>query len=132
MPINDRFKIYEFQLPSFMGSAPVRPKELLLFSFFYFQPRLLDGWVAAQIESVTAEFNNIEIVGDRSTYIPVPVILDGQNLANICSQNLQSLFAKERACLLIYGEGSSGKTSLAFQIAKLAMNTDKNQRLCQH
>ncbi|MGB3510284.1 MAG: sister chromatid cohesion protein PDS5 [Microcoleaceae cyanobacterium] len=132
LPINDVFKIYEFKLPSFMGGAPVRPRELLLFSFFYFQPRLLDAWVAAQIESVAEEFNKLETVRDRSIYIPVPVILDGQNIANISSQNLQSLFAKERACLLIYGEGGAGKTSLACQIAQWAINTDKNQRLSQH
>lgn len=132
LPINEVFRIYEFKLPSFMGGAPVRPRELLLFSFFYFHPRLLDAWVAAQLNSVVEEFNKIETVRDRSTYIPVPVILDGQNIANISSQNLQPLFAKERACLLIYGEGGAGKTSLACQLAKWAISTDLNQRLCQH
>ncbi|WP_332974654.1 MULTISPECIES: HEAT repeat domain-containing protein [unclassified Microcoleus] len=130
--INDALKPYEFKLPETWGGAPVRIRDLTFISIFIYRPRVLDSWVSAHIETVREQFAQRNTVKSRATYIPVSFELDDKKLPQLRGQDLPTIFTKKRICLLIWGEGGIGKTSIACQIADWAMERDKTQRLCKH
>ncbi|MEG4839795.1 HEAT repeat domain-containing protein [Microcoleus sp. B9-D4] len=130
--INDALKPYEFKLPETWGGAPVRIRDLTFISFFIYRPRVLDFWVSAHIETVREQFAQRNTVKSHATYIPVSFELDEKKLPQLRGQDLPAIFTKKRICLLIWGEGGIGKTSIACQIADWAMEPDKTQRLCKH
>ncbi len=130
--INDALKPYEFKLPETWGGAPVRIRDLTFISIFIYRPRVLDSWVLAHIETVREQFVQRNTVKSRATYIPVSFELDDKKLPQLRGQDLPAIFTKKRICLLIWGEGGIGKTSIACQIADWAMEPDKTQRLCKH
>ncbi|WP_315790313.1 hypothetical protein [Fischerella sp. JS2] len=59
------------------------------------------------------QFPKKDTVNSRATYVPIPVILDGNTVPQLTGENLHPTFAKKRSCLVICGEGGVGKTSLA-------------------
>ncbi|NET08143.1 MAG: HEAT repeat domain-containing protein [Symploca sp. SIO2B6] len=129
--INNALKPYtDVPLPFIGISVPIR--FALFVGFFHYHPRVLDAWVAEHLSAVQEEFQEKDTVSDRKVYIPVPVILDGETIPQFTSSVLQSKFKKQRFCLLIWGEGGAGKTSLACQIAKWAFSEQETTRLCQH
>jgi HEAT repeat protein len=130
--ISSTLKPYEFKLPETWGGAPVRIRDLTFLSFFVYQPRVLDAWVAKQITTVREEFPKLETVKRRTTYVPVSVELDDQKISQLTPTNLQEIFQKKRICLLIWGEGGIGKTSIACQMAQWAMEADTTKSLCKH
>ncbi|XZN98176.1 MAG: HEAT repeat domain-containing protein [Microcoleus sp.] len=130
--INDALKPYEFKLPETWGGAPVRIRDLTFISIFIYRPRVLDSWVSAHIETVREQFAQRNTVKSRATYIPVSFELDDKKLPLLRGQDLPAIFTKKRICLLIWGEGGIGKTSIACQIADWAMEPDKTKRLCKH
>ncbi len=130
--INDALKPYEFKLPETWGGAPVRIRDLTFISIFIYRPRVLDSWISAHIETVREQFAQRNTVKSRATYIPVSFELDDKKLPQLRGQDLPAIFTKKRICLLIWGEGGIGKTSIACQIADWAMEPDKTKRLCKH
>ncbi|MBD1939545.1 HEAT repeat domain-containing protein [Microcoleus sp. FACHB-68] len=129
--INDALKPYEFKLPETLGGAPIRIRDLTFFSLFVYHPRVLDAWVAKHIETFHEEFSKLETVKRRATYVPVDVELDDKKIS-LEATELQATFNKKRICLLLYGEGGIGKTSIACQMALWAMESDQTKRLCKH
>ncbi|HEY9671650.1 MAG TPA: HEAT repeat domain-containing protein [Waterburya sp.] len=131
LQINNALKPYtDVPLPFIGISVPIR--YALLVGFFHYHPRVLDAWVAAHLKSVREEFQEKDTVRDRNVYIPVPVVLDGETLPQLTAKDLGEKFKKQRGCLLIWGEGGAGKTSLACQIARWAISEDETERLCEH
>jgi HEAT repeat protein len=129
--INNALKPYtDVPLPFIGISVPIR--YALFVGFFHYHRRVLDAWVAAHVKSVREEFQEKDTVRDRNVYIPVPVVLDGETLPQFTAKDLREKFKKQRGCLLIWGEGGAGKTSLACQIAKWAVSEDETERLCEH
>ena len=96
---------------------PLKP----LISFFAFRPRVLDAWVTSNLDKARDCFSKKELVHERRILAPVKVTLNGQKNTNFDKENLRDLFAEAQSKLLIYGDGGAGKTSLACQIAKWAM-----------
>jgi HEAT repeat protein len=111
---------------------PALTRNASLIVFFHYHPRVLDAWVAANLATVQRAFTNQQTVKERAIHIPLPVILNGQDVAHLTSQHLQPEFAKKLVRVLIWGEGGSGKTSLACELAQWAMSDNPQQRLCQH
>ncbi len=114
---------------------PVVDKEISLswlLLMLKYHPRVLDAWVEEYIKPVEEAFKEKDTVKDRTVYIPIPVVQNGRNIAQLTSKELSSTFNKKQARLLIQGEGGVGKTSLACQIAKWGMSENKNERLCKH
>ncbi len=120
------------ELPPNLGGFKISLRTALMIQFFHYHPRVLDAWVKAHIQSAQAEFQDKETVKNRQVYIPMPVTLNGTTLPNLTGKELRSTFKKQRDCLLIWGEGGAGKTSLACQIARWAMSEDETERLCKH
>ena len=120
-------KPIRFKVPLFVTDISLG---LLLFPKYH--RRVLDAWVTAHIKSVREEFWQKDSVRARQVYIPIPVVLDGNTVAQLNSSHLRSIFDKRRSCLLIWGEGGIGKTSLSFQIAKWAASDDRTERICKH
>ncbi len=120
------------ELPPNLGGFKISLRTALMIQFFHYHPRVLDAWVKAHIQSAQAEFQDKETVKNRQVYIPMPVTLNGTTLPNLTGKELRPTFKKQRDCLLIWGEGGAGKTSLACQIARWAMSEDETERLCKH
>ena len=126
-------KIYEILKP--IGfKIPVLGTDVSLgfLIFFKYHSRVLDAWVAAQIEATRDEFKKRETVRDRQVFVPVPVILDNTTIPTLKGKDLQPTFAQKRGCLLIWEEGGAGKTSLACLIGNWAMSDTPEERICNH
>jgi HEAT repeat protein len=130
--INDTLQRYtDIPLPDFLGGIQLSTLRRLLFGSHY-HPRVLDAWVESHLDTAHKEFQKKQTVKERTIYISMPVVLDGKNIAELTAQDLQQRFTEQRERLLIWGEGGSGKTSLACQLAKWAMSDEPEQRLCKH
>ena len=102
----------------------------LLFDLQY-HPRVLDDWVKTNLKTARRQFENKQTVKQRNIYVPtISVILNGDSIPELTPKDLQHKFSESRETLLIWGEGGSGKTTLACQLAKWAMADDPEQRLC--
>ncbi|MEM1394698.1 MAG: PBS lyase, partial [Cyanobacteria bacterium P01_H01_bin.150] len=130
--INEILKPYELCFPKELGGVPVKSRDLLLFSFFKFRPRVLDAWVKKNIPSARERFESKKTVQERSIHIPVAATLNNQNSLVVTGKDLKPTFNRNRACLLIYGEGGAGKTSLACQVGRWVMSDDLSKRPAQH
>jgi HEAT repeat protein len=131
--INDRLEIVEGTLSLEVATLQVKLplRHLLLSGFFHYHPRVLDAWVAHYLPKAREEFRNLDTVREREIHIPLPVERDDRLLERLDSSDLQDVFARTNARVLIQGEGGSGKTSLACYLAQSAMKTDPEQRLCK-
>jgi HEAT repeat protein len=126
--INHALKPLDIQIKSI--KLPLR--FFLFVGFLNYRPRVLDAWVKTHIAICQGKFTEKPTVYDRNIHISVPVEFDRQTIPDLTPKYLRPTFAKQIGCLLIWGEGGSGKTSLACQIAKCAMAEDKEARLCNH
>lgn len=134
LKINDLLKPYtDFELPTPLGNTIKVPLRFVMFlGWLHYHPRVLDAWVDRQLTIAHDAFANKSTVNDRRVYIPIPVVLQGNTVAEISNKDIQSTFLDGRQCVLIWGEGGIGKTSLACQIAQWSMADDRNKRLCRH
>jgi HEAT repeat protein len=134
LKINNGLQPYtDFEVPSPLGGSIKIPIRFVLFvGWFHYHPRVLDAWVTRQIDVAREAFAHKSTVSDRKVYIPIPVVMDGSTVAELASQDLHTTFWDGRQCLLIWGEGGIGKTSLACHLAKWAMADNRQQRLSRH
>lgn len=129
---NQALKSLNYKLPGWAGGITLPLKYLLFVGFFNYRLRVLDAWVKAYISPCREKFSKKSTVYDRQIHISVPVEFDRQNITALTPNHLRSTFARQITCLLIWGEGGSGKTSIACQIARWAMAEDKEVRVCEH
>jgi hypothetical protein len=122
----------DFTLPASLGGLKIPVRAVLLVGFFHYHSRVLKAWVATHIPIVREAFWQKHTVRERLIHIPTPVSLDNLSLATFTGNYVRPVFSKRRGCLLIWGEGGAGKTSLACQIAKWALDSDEAERLWGH
>ncbi|MGO8671219.1 MAG: HEAT repeat domain-containing protein [Capsulimonadaceae bacterium] len=127
-PITDA----RIELPNVLGGFTMPLRILIPITFFEFHPRVLDAWVRKHLPAARREFMKKDTVRDRRVYIPVPVILDSQTVAQLSPGDLRPTFAQANGCLLIWEEGGAGKTSLACRIARWAMSERRDERICEY
>ncbi len=121
------------RLPSWLGSIKVPIEYVLIIGFLKFRLRVLDAWVARYIETARERFEQKPSVRDRAVHITMPVLIDGKFVAALSAEHLRNIFdLTQLRSLLIWGEGGSGKTSLACQIARWSMDEDRNKRIARH
>ncbi|MFN6571135.1 HEAT repeat domain-containing protein [Dendronalium sp. ChiSLP03b] len=131
LKINNALKPYtDFSLPFVNVNVPLR--YVLFVGWFHYHPQVLDAWVEKYMNSVREQFPKKDTVSSRTSYIPIPVVLNGNTVSQLTPENLRATFDKKRSCLVICGEGGIGKTSLACQIASWAIAETKDRRLCEH
>ncbi|WP_138497942.1 HEAT repeat domain-containing protein [Nostoc sp. PA-18-2419] len=98
-----------------------------------YRPKVLDAWVKKYIDKFDHKFQAYETVDERKDYVSLSVLLNDNPIDELTAETLRETFAQEkRVRLLIWGEGGTGKTTIACQIAKWAMMEDKDKRLTEH
>jgi HEAT repeat protein/GTPase SAR1 family protein len=123
----------ELKIPK-IGIIPEFKVPLPVLRVIKYRPRVLDAWVEKHIDTFRKKFLENETVIERKDYVPIPVRLDNREIRELTVDSLSETFKQEkRVRLLIWGEGGSGKTTLACQMAKWAMEKDdKSKRLTEH
>jgi HEAT repeat protein len=131
LQINNALRPYtDLSLPVIGLNLPLR--FVLFLSWFHYHPRVLDAWVNQYAAQVRQQFAQKQTVQARSVYLPLPVQLGEHTLPSLQLDHLRPIFARQRSCLVIWGEGGLGKTSVACQLANLALAASPPQRLCPH
>ena len=118
--------------PQWLGGCEASVSHVLLVGFFHYHPRVLDAWVSQHIGKAREQFGAIPTVQQRAFHVEIPVDLDRKRNPGLKLEDLKSVFVKNRVCLLIWGEGGAGKTNLACQIARWAMEDDAALRVSPH
>jgi GTPase SAR1 family protein len=121
----------EFKLPK-LGIIPEFKLPLPVLLWLKYRPRVLDFWVKKHIDTFALNFVKNETVAERKYYVSIPVLLDTEEIKELTAETLRKTFKQKRVRLLIWGEGGSGKTALACQIAKWAMADEQSKRLTEH
>ena len=136
---NDALERYEdLQLPDWLGPVTKFARHfLILIGLFRYHRRVLDACVARYIEKCRGNFAKLPTVADREVHVSIPVHYNGQLVGDreeLSGKTFRAEFGDTsgRRCLLISGEGGSGKTSLACQLGKWAMEEDEAKRLAPH
>ena len=132
LPINRALRHFDLTLPAPLSGVRLPLSSLLLAGLVRHHPRVLDAWVGAKVATVREKFGRKHTVQDRWVHIDMPVVIDGNASPALKQGHLRPTFEQRLGCLLIWGEGGAGKTSLACQIAKWAMAEEPEERLCRH
>lgn len=131
LKVNERLAPYaDVTLPAWLGGFKLPLRYAAVVGFFHYHPRVLDAWVEKHAAAARRTFEEKSVVEERRIHVPVPSVLDKQSVASLVPANLQPLFSKNAARLLIRGEGGSGKTSLACLLARWALEERAADRLC--
>lgn len=80
---------------------------LFLIRFFAYRPRVLDAWVAINLNKICKRFNQIEQVKNNSSHISTPPFVPEND------EKFKEVFAPGLVRLLITGERGTEKTNLA-------------------
>jgi len=102
---------------------------LFLLNFFNYHPRVLNAWVWKYLDRARDQFNRLQTVKERAEHIPLPVKFDDRIIEQPQAFDFREVFINPRTCMLIWGEGGSGKTSLACRLAKWGMGEDLDRPL---
>ncbi|MGA2403265.1 MAG: HEAT repeat domain-containing protein [Syntrophobacteraceae bacterium] len=132
LPVNRTFAPFEVRLPPYLLGMNLSLRHFLWVGFINYRLRVLDAWVKAHSESVRKRFAEKETVSYRQVHINMPVTIDGSVITELAGKHLRAPFENHIGCLLIWGEGGSGKTSLACQVAKWAMAEEQDLRISKH
>lgn len=119
----------------------ISPKILL---WLKYRPRVLDAWTLhylgpSQLDSdelsrARVRFWESATAHQHQVYIPLPLRLStpqSTRYETLPLAELQQIFRENTVQFLIQGEGGMGKTSIACQLARLAMIEQPNDRLCK-
>lgn len=120
------------QLPEALGGWTISIPGLIFLRPFAYRSRVLSAWVETYIKAAQESFAQKKSVSTRLDRIPIPVVLDGKTVVDFSAEDLKPSFEKKLTNILIWAEGGAGKTSLAFQIAQMAMSDDVKERPCKH
>ncbi|MDJ0615286.1 MAG: SUMF1/EgtB/PvdO family nonheme iron enzyme [Calothrix sp. MO_192.B10] len=110
------------------------PVSLRYLLFLKYHPRVLDAWVRERIHKAKEQFEGRDTVKKHEIYVAEPILLNEHkvDIPDFNAKVLKDTFSQSQVRVVIWGEGGSGKTSLACQIAKWAMKLGKSDRICQH
>jgi HEAT repeat protein len=114
------------KLPWYLDIIKI-PLKLIISSYQY-HDRVLDAWVAQNVTDARSNLTDRDPFKNRSVYIPLPVVWNGNTLPELTSEELHSTCKRESWRIRIIGEGGSGKTSIACRIALWAMDESPERR----
>lgn len=123
----------EFHIPKTIITPKVKLSIAILL-FLKYRPRVLDAWVEKHLEIFEKKFLENNTVEERKDYVSIPVELNGREIDELTVETLSELLKTDKQVrLLIWGEGGSGKTTIACHIAKWAMQKQYQPRaLAKH
>ena len=127
--INRALEPYEFMAPRAFGKNKFSTRYVLLVGFYYHNPRVLDAWIKSKLEIARETFANKPTVQRHQAYVPLPAILGGHKIDSLTDADVRPTFQKLPSCLLVWGEGGSGKTNIAVQVAHMAISENESTRL---
>jgi|ERR1043166_5264854 hypothetical protein len=130
--LNEVLRPLDVTLPSWLGGGKVPLRAITLIGLFGKRRRTLDAWIRRNLPEARKQFEKIPTVYDRRVHIDLPVTIDGVTSPSFAPSDLNATFARSSAYLLITGEGGSGKTSLAAELGRRAMQSDDTGRLAKH
>jgi len=107
-------------------------RHVFLVGFFQHHSRVLDAWVQGCLATAGQNFCGTPTAKDREIHVSLPVRLDGETTNDLSGKTLRPALWQKQVRLLIQGEGGSGKTSLACQVARWAMGTEQAERITPH
>jgi HEAT repeat protein len=116
------------ELPQSWGGLKLSLRDLLLLKYFR-HARVLEAWVFKHAPLARLNFTNKDTYKLRANYFPLPLVVDGEIVAQLSPTDLLQYCDRESWCLRIIGEGGAGKTSLACQLALWAIEQDPEKRL---
>lgn len=103
---------------------------VLGYGWFHSHSRVLDAWVSQYVNKARENLRKRPTFGARSVYVETPIgFPDGEKRP--VPNDFHDLFARKIAVLLLMGDGGSGKTTFACQMAFWAMESKDSQRLCK-
>ena len=112
------------------GSVSFSTLPSALQSLFASKSIVLDAWVEKHRDVAKKAFSDLEFVSDRRFYIPLPVIVsDGSRWKEDKSYILTLLGEGNPSLLNIVGVGGCGKSSLAFQVARLLLGSADSESI---
>ena len=115
------------------GLGTIRlPAHWLILGWLWSRPHVIDAWLRRHLPTARERFARKRTVVEQAVHIRMPVELDGKLVPEFTGHVLREAFDRQFGVLLIWGEGGSGKTSLAFQIANWAMNEELALRPANH
>ena len=118
----------EFKIPKTSITPEVKlPIAILI--FLKYRPRVLNTWVEKHLEAFEKKFLENQTVEERKDYISLPVKLNNQKIDELTAEILRGFLKTDKGVrLLIWGEGGSGKTTIACQIAKWLMEKQHHSK----
>jgi hypothetical protein len=114
--------VTDIKLPEWAGGLVVSPRWLLGISWFRHSPRVLNAWVISQLQMARSRFEDLASVKARRLFVPLSVLVDGESMILSAAHGAKLLTGVGRT-LLIVGEGGTGKSTLAFGIARELMSS---------
>lgn len=108
-------------------------KYIFLVGHLHTTNRVLNAWLADRHATISSNVQERRTVKVRRNYFVLPFAFDDQRIVDdderertrLLSERLKETFARLGARILITGEGGSGKTSLAYWIARKALESGK-------
>jgi ABC-type amino acid transport substrate-binding protein len=135
-------KLRAIDIPTPIAGIDKIPLRYLLLAFLPDTSRhIIDAVIAANHRAIVANFSARRTVMERQTLYMVPIVVSGARVDGGCqridaggaelrerqlSTVLQGVFRRPPACVMILGEGGSGKTSLACWIARRALSSEQS------
>jgi HEAT repeat protein len=132
LALKDLLKPTEIVLPAWLSGVTVSLDRAILIRLFVFNRRVLDAWVKMNAPKGRERYQDKVTVKARMVFVDTSLERDGTVIPRLTLADLRPTFRRNRCCLLIWGEGGSGKTSLACEIARRALSPDKGQRPVKH
>jgi HEAT repeat protein len=127
----DLLKPIKVDLPSIHG-VTFSLNQVILIRLFVFNRRVLDAWVRKHAPKARENFEAKDTVKERKVFVDTRLALDGVTLPRLTPAELRPTFRRNRCCLLIWGEGGAGKTSLSCKIARDAVSPQRRERPARH
>jgi hypothetical protein len=118
----------EAQAPQRPGKGKLALRSLILAGLDN-HPLVLDAWVAQHATAARDRFLSSETVQARSTYVPIPLLVNGKPAPLLDFRATRALRGRDRWLIVISGEDGLGKTTLACRLALLGLADDPAERL---
>lgn len=98
--------------------------------------KVIDAWIERHMHRIREKFEMLESVSTRAAYHELPLVIDGKTQSHLTIAEARRLLSldsaeneQDKGVLVIHGEGGTGKTTLACQIARWALATTSTHRL---